>query len=100
METQKIQIAKTVLRKKNGAGGINLPDSDYTTKLQSSREYFAGKKEHTHTHTHTHTHKYRPMGKDRKQPMGCSFLQMRQEYTMRQRQPLQFIVLGKLDSWV
>ena len=26
METQKTQIAKEVLRKKNGAGGINLPD--------------------------------------------------------------------------
>ena len=26
METQKPQIPKAVLRKKNGAGGINLPD--------------------------------------------------------------------------
>ena len=26
METQKTQIAKVVLIKKNGAGGINLPD--------------------------------------------------------------------------
>ena len=26
METQKTQIAKAVLRKKNGAGGIKLPD--------------------------------------------------------------------------
>ena len=33
------QIAKTVLRKKKGAGGINLMTSDYTTKLQSSRQY-------------------------------------------------------------
>ena len=26
METQQTQIAKAVLRKKNGTGGINLPD--------------------------------------------------------------------------
>ena len=30
------------MRKKNGAGGINLPDSDYTTKLQSSGQYGSG----------------------------------------------------------
>ena len=34
------QIAKAVLRKKNGAGGILT--SDYTTKLQSSRQYGTG----------------------------------------------------------
>ena len=38
------QGTKAVLRKKNGAGGINLPDSDYTTKLQSSRQYGPGTK--------------------------------------------------------
>ena len=39
--------AKAVLRKKNGARGINLPDSDYTTKLQSSRQYGTGTKTET-----------------------------------------------------
>ena len=51
------QIAKAVLRKKSGAGGINLPDLrlDYTTKLQSSRQYGTAQEE-----------KYRPMEQDRK----------------------------------
>ena len=31
------RIAKAVLRKKKGAGGITFLTSDYTTKLQSSR---------------------------------------------------------------
>ena len=38
------RIATAVLRKKNGAGGINLTDSDYTTKLKSSRLYGTGTK--------------------------------------------------------
>ena len=44
MEIQKTAKAKTILSKKNGTGGINLPASDYTTKLQSSRQYGTGTK--------------------------------------------------------
>ena len=36
------RIAKDILKKKNGAGGIRLPDSDYTTKQQSSKPYATG----------------------------------------------------------
>ena len=43
MEIQKPRIAKAMLRKNNGPGGINLT-SGYTTKLQSSRQYSTGTK--------------------------------------------------------
>ena len=36
---KKTEIAKAILRKKNGAGGITCLTSDYTAKLQSSRQY-------------------------------------------------------------
>ena len=38
------QIAKAVLRKKNGAEESTFLTSDYTTKLQSSRQYGSGTK--------------------------------------------------------
>ena len=37
-------IAKAILRKKNGTGGISQLTSGYTTKQQSSRQYGTGTK--------------------------------------------------------
>ena len=44
METQKAPNSQAVLKKKNGAGGINLLDFRLSTKLQSSRQCGTGTK--------------------------------------------------------
>ena len=73
-------IAKAILRKKNGTGGINMSDFRHTTKLQSLRSMLLAQ-----------TQKYRSMEQNRK-PRDESthlwtpyFLQRRQEYAMEKR---------------
>ena len=44
METQKTLSSQSSHEKEEWSGGINLPDSEYTTKLQSSELYGAGTK--------------------------------------------------------
>ena len=82
--SQRPWIAKAVLRKKTGAGGISFPDFRWYFRASSQDSMLLVQKL-----------KYRSMEQDRKprnKPMNLwvpYFWQRRQVYTMGQRQPLQ-----------
>ena len=78
------QIAKAVLKKKSGAGGINLPDFRFYYKGTVIKIVWNWHKKQ----------KYRPVEKEHPEINPCTlwvpyFWESRQEYTVGQRQPLQ-----------
>jgi len=78
METQKTPNSQSSLEKEEWSW--TFLTSDYTTKLQSSRQYGMAQKQ-----------KHRPVEQDRKprnKPMATLYLTKEAEYTMGQRQPL------------
>ena len=89
-------IAKAILKKENGAGGIRFPNFRLYNKVVVSKiEWYWNKNRNIDQQNQTESPKNKPL-----HLWSINPWQRRQEYTMEKKQSFQQVGMEKLDSYM